>query len=117
MAPKPTAETVPCRQTRRRIAPPEARQVNGSWPKARGSLKLSLRGAFKRLGEGVREASVAEIAHVQAIARQEQAQCLRALSAPAFHQRVAAQHRHMVRGADIIDHLDEPPVADGVGGV
>src|ERR1700690_1907628 len=117
MAPKPTAETVPRRQTRRRIPPPEALKFNVSWPKARGSLKLGLGCAFKRLGEGVREASVAEIAHVQAIAGQEQTQCLRALSAPAFHQRVAAQHRHMVRGADIIDHLAEPPVADGVGGV
>ena len=71
--------------------------------------------AFDRLGERMREASVAEIAHMQAVAGQEQTQRLRALGAPALHQCVAAQHRHMVRGADIIDHLDEPLVADGVG--
>ena len=108
MQPKPTAETVPCRQTRRRIVEnlPEGRG---------GDLKLGLGCAFDRLGKGMRQASVAEVAHVQAIAGQEQAQRLRALGAPAFHQRVAAQHRHMVRGADIVDHLDEPLVANGVG--
>src|SRR5271165_1469261 len=115
MQPKPTAETVLSRPKRRRfIARPSCKCWDPHWRRRRPTSDATLRRGnglelrpgpdFDRLGDRVGETLVAEIVHMQSIAREERPRPLRP---QLLHHRKARQHRDMVADADFIDDRDE----------